>query len=196
MIIERARRLAQARRLPGRSHPAAGPQDRPQRRDHPLHAQAVRPRSSRSRRSFPTTTGRCSRTRSGRSTSSIGAANRSRRWPSGSAARGRASTGSSPRCGRSGSWNCRWTTFPATSLPGCVRRRRKTGSSGPMPDSETPLKKARLPSGLPPYLASLYEVPLLTREQEAHLFRKMNYLKYKASRLREQARSRPGRDAA
>ncbi len=27
-------------------------------------------------------------------------------------------------------------------------------------------KKARLPSGLPPYLASLYEVPLLTREQE------------------------------
>ncbi len=41
-----------------------------------------------------------------------------------------------------------------------------------------------LPSGLPPYLASLYEVPLLTRKQEAHLFRKMNYLKYKAGRLR------------
>jgi len=45
--------------------------------------------------------------------------------------------------------------------------------------------RARLPSGLPPYLASLYEVPLLTREQEMHLFRKMNYLKYKASRLRD-----------
>jgi RNA polymerase primary sigma factor/RNA polymerase sigma factor len=30
----------------------------------------------------------------------------------------------------------------------------------------------------------LYEVPLLTREQEVHLFRKMNYLKYKASVLR------------
>ena len=41
-----------------------------------------------------------------------------------------------------------------------------------------------MPSGLPPYLASLYEVPLLTRKQEAHLFRKMNYLKYKAGRLR------------
>ena len=40
--------------------------------------------------------------------------------------------------------------------------------------------------GLPPYLASLYEVPLLTREQEMHLFRKMNYLKYKACKLREQ----------
>ena len=38
---------------------------------------------------------------------------------------------------------------------------------------------------MPPYLASLYEVPLLTREQEAQLFRKMNYLKYKASRLRD-----------
>ena len=47
-----------------------------------------------------------------------------------------------------------------------------------------PLKKSRLPSGLPPYLASLYEVPLLTRKQEAYLFRKMNYLKYKAGRLR------------
>ena len=28
----------------------------------------------------------------------------------------------------------------------------------------------------PAYLAGLYEVPLLTREQEVHLFRKMNYL--------------------
>lgn len=46
-------------------------------------------------------------------------------------------------------------------------------------------KKARAPSGLPPYLASLYEVPLLTREDEAYLFRKFNFLKYKASKLRE-----------
>ena len=53
-----------------------------------------------------------------------------------------------------------------------------------MPESELPTKKSRLPSGLPPYLASLYEVPLLTRKQEAHLFRKMNYLKYKAARFR------------
>ena len=56
---------------------------------------------------------------------------------------------------------------------------------GPLPESDLPTKKPRLPSGLPPYLASLYEVPLLTREQEAHLFRKMNYLKYKASALRD-----------
>ncbi|AMV31243.1 RNA polymerase principal sigma factor HrdB [Pirellula sp. SH-Sr6A] len=49
---------------------------------------------------------------------------------------------------------------------------------------ETP-RKVKAPSGLPAYLASLYEVPLLTREQEYHLFRKMNYLKHAASKLRE-----------
>ncbi|MGD0900843.1 MAG: sigma-70 family RNA polymerase sigma factor, partial [Thermoguttaceae bacterium] len=52
------------------------------------------------------------------------------------------------------------------------------------PPSEECWKKPRVPSGLPPYLASLYEVPLLAHEEEVHLFRKMNYLKYKAARLR------------
>jgi len=56
----------------------------------------------------------------------------------------------------------------------------------PMPGNDVPLKKTRLPAGLPPYLASLYEVPLLTREQEAHLFRKFNYLKYKATKRRSE----------
>ncbi len=41
------------------------------------------------------------------------------------------------------------------------------------------------PRGTPPYLAALYSIPLLTREQEQHLFRKMNYLKYRAHVLRE-----------
>lgn len=63
--------------------------------------------------------------------------------------------------------------------------RREAEILGPLPEAEVSLKKARLPSGLPPYLASLYEVPLLSRDQEVHLFRKMNYLKYKAGRLRE-----------
>jgi RNA polymerase primary sigma factor len=53
------------------------------------------------------------------------------------------------------------------------------------PDAPAP-RKARAPKGLPPYLASLYEVPLLTREQEMHLFRKMNFLKYLANFQREQ----------
>jgi RNA polymerase sigma factor (sigma-70 family) len=57
---------------------------------------------------------------------------------------------------------------------------------GPLPEvSERGGRKSKAPKGLPPYLASLYEVPLLTREQEAHLFRKMNFLKYKAHTLRE-----------
>ncbi|AGA31236.1 sigma-70 family RNA polymerase sigma factor [Singulisphaera acidiphila] len=48
-------------------------------------------------------------------------------------------------------------------------------------------RRGKAPTGISPYLASLYdEAPLLTREQEAHLFRKMNYLKFRASRLRAQ----------
>jgi len=56
---------------------------------------------------------------------------------------------------------------------------------GAMPAAETPTRKVRGPSGLPPYLTALYEVPLLTREQEYHLFRKFNYLKHKATKLRD-----------
>lgn len=55
---------------------------------------------------------------------------------------------------------------------------------GTMPESEVNFRKVKVPAGLPPYLASLYDVPLLTREQEQHLFRQFNYLKYKASKLR------------
>lgn len=55
-----------------------------------------------------------------------------------------------------------------------------------MPQPETPLRRSRPPAGLPRYLASLYEVALLTREQEQFLFRKYNYLKFKASRLRRE----------
>jgi RNA polymerase sigma factor (sigma-70 family) len=51
-------------------------------------------------------------------------------------------------------------------------------------DGKAP-RKTKPPKGLPPYLASLYEVPLLSREQEAHLFRKMNFLKHQASKLRD-----------
>lgn len=58
---------------------------------------------------------------------------------------------------------------------------------GPLPepaDGKAP-RKTKPPKGLPPYLASLYEVPLLSREQEAHLFRKMNFLKFQANQLRD-----------
>jgi RNA polymerase primary sigma factor len=57
----------------------------------------------------------------------------------------------------------------------------------PMPqpaDGKAP-RRPRAPKGLPPYLASLYEVPLLDRDQEAHLFRQMNFLKFQAQKLRQ-----------
>jgi RNA polymerase primary sigma factor len=56
---------------------------------------------------------------------------------------------------------------------------------GPAPESDQKAGKVKPPPGLPPYLASLYSIPLLTREQEVHHFRKFNYLKYRASKLRE-----------
>jgi RNA polymerase primary sigma factor len=46
-------------------------------------------------------------------------------------------------------------------------------------------KPPRAPENLPPYLQALYEVPLLSREDERKLFRLYNYLKHKADRLRK-----------
>ena len=59
-----------------------------------------------------------------------------------------------------------------------------SGPFGLQPTKEAPKRK-------PPELASLYETPLLNKEQEQHLFRKMNFLKHKANRLR--ARLDPAR---
>jgi len=61
----------------------------------------------------------------------------------------------------------------------------KAEITGPTPVPPGKSRRTAAPEGLPPYLASLYEAPLLTREQEQHLFRKMNYLKYQAQKLRE-----------
>ncbi|MEM1063845.1 MAG: sigma-70 family RNA polymerase sigma factor, partial [Planctomycetota bacterium] len=67
-------------------------------------------------------------------------------------------------------------------------------------DAAAPESTGRLsrpPSGLPAYLASLYTVPLLNRAQEQYWFRRMNYLKFKATDLRDklQARKRRGEKA-
>ncbi|MCA9079684.1 MAG: sigma-70 family RNA polymerase sigma factor [Planctomycetaceae bacterium] len=56
---------------------------------------------------------------------------------------------------------------------------------GPAPVVERKASRTKDPPGLPHYLASLYTVPLLTREEEQYYFRKMNYLKFKAVQLRE-----------
>ncbi|MBM3996986.1 MAG: sigma-70 family RNA polymerase sigma factor [Planctomycetes bacterium] len=53
----------------------------------------------------------------------------------------------------------------------------------PMPNAEAfeaSRKKMRVPKDAPPELVSNYEMPLLTKDQEQHLFRKMNFLKYRA----------------
>jgi RNA polymerase primary sigma factor/RNA polymerase sigma factor len=56
----------------------------------------------------------------------------------------------------------------------------------PLPASRAPRRRAKRPSDMPAYLASLYDVPLLTAEQEVHLFRKFNYLKFLAAQRRQQ----------
>jgi RNA polymerase primary sigma factor len=59
----------------------------------------------------------------------------------------------------------------------------------PMPGHEEYEAKKRTmkaPRDVPPELAPCYEYPLLSAEQERHLFRKMNFLKYKAAELRQQ----------
>jgi len=58
-----------------------------------------------------------------------------------------------------------------------------------MPESETKRRKTKAPAGLPRYLASLYEVALLDRGQEQYLFRKYNFLKYQATKLRDNMES-------
>jgi RNA polymerase sigma factor (sigma-70 family) len=55
-----------------------------------------------------------------------------------------------------------------------------------MPDAEAfeeARRKLRIPKDAIPELISNYEMPLLSKDQEQHLFRKFNFLKYHASKL-------------
>ncbi len=76
--------------------------------------------------------------------------------------------------------------LPLDCIPNALfsRKSAETVVNEPYPGLHDAAKRVRRPSGLPAYLASLYEVPLLTREQEVWLFRKFNYLKHKATTLR------------
>ena len=82
---------------------------------------------------------------------------------------------------------CRIEELPLDHIHNEVFEKRDTEAEilGPMPTADQTPKKTRMPTGLPPYLASLYDVPLLTREQEYYLFRKLNYLKFRAAKLRQ-----------
>lgn len=56
----------------------------------------------------------------------------------------------------------------------------------PMVQDEAQTPSSHVPAELPPYMAALYQVPLLGVQRERDLFRRFNYLKYKADRLRRQ----------
>jgi len=78
--------------------------------------------------------------------------------------------------------------LPLDCIPNALFDRRSAEEvvNQPFPGLDEPSKRVRRPTGLPAYLASLYEVPLLTREQEVWLFRKFNFLKHRAKKLRDQ----------
>jgi RNA polymerase sigma factor (sigma-70 family) len=70
-------------------------------------------------------------------------------------------------------------SFDDASLEGEI-----TGRMPGLEEYESQRQQMRIPKDAPPELASLYGTPLLNKEQEQHLFRKMNFLKHKASRCR------------
>jgi len=66
---------------------------------------------------------------------------------------------------------------------------------GEMPDAEAfeeSRRKLRIPKDAIPELISNYEMPLLTKDQEQHLFRKMNYLKHQANKMLEEMKTPSG----
>jgi len=72
---------------------------------------------------------------------------------------------------------------PQFDLPGAEET--LCADEPPPADAKAPARSRRqAPSDLPAYLKALYDVPLLTREQERHLFRQYNYLKHRADQLR------------
>lgn len=51
------------------------------------------------------------------------------------------------------------------------------------PKINHPKQKSKPPTKLPPYLKTLYKIPLLNQKQKKHLFHKFNYLKYTTNKL-------------
>ncbi len=72
---------------------------------------------------------------------------------------------------------------PQFDLPGAAE---SILTEAPEDDPSVKSKLMRAPKGLPPYLASLYELPLMTSAKERWAFKKYNYLKFRADHLRKQ----------
>jgi RNA polymerase sigma factor (sigma-70 family) len=65
----------------------------------------------------------------------------------------------------------------------------------PMPgaaDFEKQRSNMKVPKDVPPELAPLYEVPLLNKEQEQHLFRQMNFFKHRVRKVVDRFRNSDG----
>ena len=70
---------------------------------------------------------------------------------------------------------------PEFDLPGAEETILRPSPPAP---AAAGIRPPRIPEDLPPYLKSLYELPLLVTAQERMLFRQYNYLKYQADQLR------------
>jgi RNA polymerase sigma factor (sigma-70 family) len=63
-------------------------------------------------------------------------------------------------------------------------------------DDEADPTLGRVPAELPPYLQALYRTPLLTKAEEAHLFRRMNFILHQAAVVRGRFADDPSRASA
>lgn len=66
-------------------------------------------------------------------------------------------------------------SFPKLSAPKVLKEKYPTSDSKP----------CKPPTGLPPYLTHCYKIPLLSKQQEVYLFRRMNYCKWLIVNLRD-----------
>jgi RNA polymerase sigma factor (sigma-70 family) len=79
--------------------------------------------------------------------------------------------------------------------PSFDEKDREAAILGPMPglaEFEKQRANMRVPKDVPAELAPLYEVPLLNKEQEQHLFRQMNFLKHKVRKVVDRFRNADG----
>ena len=108
-----------------------------------------------------------------------------RHRPASLARPGRVAPGTPSRCGRVEHWEAR---IKFVSHPSFDDSTVAAEILGPMPGPDSGGKnprKTKAPEDLPSFAAESQDSRFLTRGQEVHLFRKMNFLKYQAAQLQE-----------
>jgi RNA polymerase primary sigma factor len=85
--------------------------------------------------------------------------------------------------------------IPNREFFGCEAGRKIVGSK-PAQTAGSSARKSNAPSYLPVHLSRMCETPLLSADEERDLFRRMNYLKFRANALRSRLNpARPNADA-